>query len=173
MDNSLASLKKKTKEKLDGGKGQHRVFRGRLLQKRNELRERLGMAADLLSESSTMTGDSADLAFCNTTQYENSSAAKRNQEDLRRVEKALENLQRRTYGKCEMCLAKGKVTKIDPGRLNFDPATLNCVECQRRVESGTIVVPEDNDGDGFAGVPDANEAPELDLRDIESRFAKR
>ena len=52
-------------------------------------------------------------------------------EELQAIDEALERIEDKTFGDCEMCS-----TPIDSARLRAIPYTKLCIDCQRKTEAG-------------------------------------
>lgn len=53
--------------------------------------------------------------------------------DLKQYEKALNKIEKGTYGKCDHCSKE-----IDKKRLEYFPSSLYCSDCQRKIEKDVI-----------------------------------
>src|SRR5215471_4220969 len=103
-----------------------------LLARRSELRKRLGLELEELAhvKHSSASGDAADAAFDSSGEEIASTLAELEAKELAQVERALRRLKAGTYGKCEAC-----VSKIPVARLNALPYSTLCIKCQREMES--------------------------------------
>ncbi len=102
-----------------------------LVARRTELRKRLGMELDVLSNNKGMqrSGDAADAAFDSSGEELSSQLAELEAKELVQVERAIRRLKQGTYGKCEGCQ-----TKIPMARLSALPYSTLCIKCQREFE---------------------------------------
>lgn len=102
-----------------------------LLTRRAELRKRLGLELQGLAntEKNAPSGDAADAAFDTSGEEIASQLAELESKELAQIERALRRLKQGTYGKCEVC-----VTKIPVARLNALPFSTMCIKCQREQE---------------------------------------
>ncbi|MFM8275119.1 MAG: TraR/DksA family transcriptional regulator [Gemmata sp.] len=102
-----------------------------LLARRTELRKRLGLELEELAhvKHSSASGDAADAAFDASGEEISSTLAELEAKELAQIERALRRLKSGTYGKCEVC-----VLKIPVARLNALPFSTMCVKCQREME---------------------------------------
>lgn len=113
----------------------------KLLARRNELRQRLGMVLEDLAEHHTSGGDTADAAFDAASEALASSLAEMEARELLQVERALAKLKNGTYGRCEGCGCK-----IPIARLNALPYCTYCIACQRQIEAeGEDSLPQRHD----------------------------
>lgn len=99
-----------------------------LIQRRNELRKRLGMQLDDLG-GVDYTGDAADAAFGASGEELASQLAQLESNELAQTELALVRLKQGRYGICDVC-----EKKIPVGRLNAVPYSVMCVSCQSEAE---------------------------------------
>jgi DnaK suppressor protein len=98
--------------------------------RRDELRRRLGGdLKDLYNGSAGVGGDTADLAFDSAGEEVTSQIAQLESRELVQIERSLMRIKQGTYGVCEGCQHKIKVT-----RLNALPFTTTCIACQREME---------------------------------------
>mgnify|MGYP005854096201 CR=1 FL=1 len=102
-----------------------------LLNRRQELRKRLGMELDDLNMSGEPghPGDSADVAFGHNGEELASQLAEMEARELAQVELALLRLKQGKYGTCAGCDGK-----IPLARLNALPYSTLCIKCQREAE---------------------------------------
>lgn len=102
-----------------------------LVARRQELRKRLGMELDVLSQTKGMqrAGDAADAAFDASGEELSSQLAELEAKELVQVERAIRRLKAGTYGKCEGCQVK-----IPVARLGALPYSTLCIKCQREFE---------------------------------------
>jgi DnaK suppressor protein len=140
-----------------------------LLNRRNELRKRLGMEFDSMSSRNpTATGDSADVAFEHAGEELAFQLSELESRELAQVERALLRIKQGKYGVCDGCA--GKIPVV---RLNALPYSTLCIKCQREAESDTGFIGElaamdwdkVRDADGSHEDRDVNLAElEIDLR---------
>jgi len=101
-----------------------------LLARRDELRKSLRMEIEDLSDiANEPTGDEADAASDAVHHAVSSQLAELESRELEKIERALQQIRRKTYGTCEGC-----EKKIPLARLNALPYTTLCVTCQRDEE---------------------------------------
>ena len=74
-------------------------------------------------------GDSADAAFDAGSEEIASQLAELEARELSKIERALAQIKRGTYGLCEYCQGK-----IPVARLNALPYSTTCIKCQREME---------------------------------------
>jgi DnaK suppressor protein len=103
-----------------------------LVQRRDELRRRLGGELKDLLGNSGVSGDAADLAFDSAGEEVTSQLAELESRELMQIERAIQRLKRGTYGQCELCQKK-----IPIARLNALPFSTTCIHCQREMEGGS------------------------------------
>lgn len=103
-----------------------------LITRRSELRRRLGIELESLAhvKHSSASGDAADAAFDASGEELASTLAELESKELAQIERALRRLKSGNYGKCEVCVAR-----IPVARLNALPYSTLCVKCQREMES--------------------------------------
>jgi DnaK suppressor protein len=99
-----------------------------LLARRDELRRCLKLEIEDLSELGD-EGDSVDAASDAAHHAVSSQIAELESRELEKIERALHQIRRKTYGTCEACQKK-----IPLERLNALPYTTLCVTCQRDEE---------------------------------------
>jgi DnaK suppressor protein len=105
-----------------------------LLARRDALRKALKEEIQDLSEfpsGGTGTGDAADVASDAAHHEVSSKLAELESRELLKVERALAQIRRGSYGTCEGCSKK-----IPMQRLNALPYTTLCITCQRDEEQG-------------------------------------
>ena len=104
-----------------------------LLARRDALKKALKDEIKDLSEFPGMAGpgDAADIASDSAHHEVSSQLAELEARELARIERAMHQIRRGTYGTCEGC---GK--KIPMQRLNALPYTTLCITCQRDEERG-------------------------------------
>lgn len=141
-----------------------------LITRRTELRKRLGIdLEDLHRKQSSATGDSADAAFDSSGEEIASQLAELEAKELAQVERALRRLKQGTYGKCEVC-----VTKIPVARLNALPFSTFCIKCQREMEidGGWTAGRGDTDWARVADHANPMEERDVNLSDLEIDMSK-
>jgi len=108
------------------------AVRRALLRRRQELLRR--MQDELAAESAEATGatfnDLADQASRALSSELAHGVAEIANSELRMIDRALERIEKKTYGRCEAC---GK--RIAPGRLRALPFAELCVDCKREEEA--------------------------------------
>jgi DnaK suppressor protein len=102
-----------------------------LMERREELRQRLGGELSGLLHRSTHSGDAADQAFASSGEEVSSQLAQLESRELMQIERSLQRLKQGTYGQCEICQKK-----IPVARLNALPYSTTCIACQREMEAG-------------------------------------
>ena len=101
-----------------------------LLARREELRKSLRLEiADLSDLAEETVGDSADAASDAAHHAVSSQIAELESRELEKIERALQQIRRKSYGTCESCQKK-----IPLARLNALPYTTLCITCQRDEE---------------------------------------
>jgi len=101
-----------------------------LLRRRDALRKSLSdELRQLNTPDNTGVGDSIDAALDGDYSEINSQLAQTESRELMRIEHALEQIRRGTYGTCEVCGGK-----IAAARLQALPYATMCIECQQRME---------------------------------------
>lgn len=137
-----------------------------LLNRRNELRKRLGMELEdlALDKNSSVTGDAADAAFDASGEEIASTLAELEAKELAQIERALERLKAGTYGLCEACSAK-----IPVARLNALPYCTLCIKCQREweAEGGYSSDRSDRDWTRLSDLSNPMEDRDINIADIE------
>ncbi len=120
-----------------------------LLSQREELRKSLRLEIEDLSDLAEDTaGDAADAASDAAHHAVSSQIAELESRELDKIERALQQIRRKSYGTCETCQKK-----IPLERLNALPYTTLCISCQRDEERfGTSG--EDSDAGGWDKVLD-------------------
>jgi DnaK suppressor protein len=101
--------------------------RKRLQKEREQTQAELGRLREYLKAEPGPTGDEVDLAVYE--REKNLALARRLEQKLEEIDKALETAKKGTYGICERC---GK--PIDPTRLEALPETTLCVKCKNELE---------------------------------------
>lgn len=123
----------RTKGRTRGGGLQSRrkaYFRGRLLESRRRLLERIG--AELESTAGTsgrISGDFADIAASSVEQETAFHIGTVETDTVARIDHALQRIEDGTYGICEDCRRR-----IPQNRLKVLPFASVCVECKARRE---------------------------------------
>lgn len=121
-------MPKKTK-RAQGARGRATAkLRAALVAERDRLRERL-RALDSTGESDGSVQDSIDAATDASIRDVLRGLTSNESEQLRRVEIALEKIDKGTYGRCEACGGP-----IEAARLEALPFATFCVACQRKEE---------------------------------------
>ncbi len=104
---------------------------GSLINRRDELRKRLGIdLEDLHRKVTSATGDVADAAFDSSGEEMASQLAELEAKELTQIERAIRKLKQGSYGKCEGCNCT-----IPVARLNALPFSTLCIKCQREMET--------------------------------------
>ncbi len=99
-----------------------------LLNKRNQLRKRLGMELETLHNDISV-GDSAEVAFAASGEEITAQLAQLDAKELGQIEVALHRVKQGMYGVCNGCDAK-----IPVARLDALPYSVLCIKCQRESE---------------------------------------
>jgi DnaK suppressor protein len=128
----------------------HKTLSGR----RQELRKRLGMGLKDLRQSDDLSGDAADAAFGAAGEELASQLAELEAKELAKVERALVRLKQGKYGQCDGCDAK-----IPVARLEAQPYSTLCIQCQRESE-------RDNMWFQDRGLTDWNAVSDGDEKDV-------
>ncbi len=114
------------------------AVRRRLLQRRQELLRR--MQGELAAEGAEASGatfhDLADQASRALSSELAHGVAEMASNELRMIDRALERIEKKTYGRCQVC---GK--RIAPGRLRALPFAELCVDCKREEEANQSTTP--------------------------------
>jgi YteA family regulatory protein len=114
----------------------------RLLEERERLTAKLDNTSDFqlnqtlaesISELSVYDNHPADIASETFEREKDLALFNSNQEVLRKIGEALQNIERGTYGLCESC-GRG----IDVERLEAVPYTTFCIQCERKEEEEYI-----------------------------------
>lgn len=115
-----------------------------LLNRRNELRKRIGLEMDNLDMAGRydVSGDAADVAFEHTGEELASQLAEIETRELTQIEHALSRIKQGKYGVCEGC-----GHKILVARLNALPYSTLCIGCQRESESDSTWLAARRDSD--------------------------
>ncbi len=101
-----------------------------LLNRRNELRKRLGDDLDALAQNSLgSTGDIADAAFAGSGEEVAAHLAEIESKELALIDIALLRIKQGKYGVCNGCDGR-----IPVARLSALPYSVLCVKCQRESE---------------------------------------
>jgi DnaK suppressor protein len=137
-----------------------------LLNRRTELRKRLGMELEDLAHTkhSSVSGDAADAAFEASGEEMASTLAELEAKELAQIERALRRLKAGTYGICEVCSCKIPIL-----RLNALPYSTMCIKCQRETESESAWR-DNRSADDWARIAEGNnpmEERDINLADIE------
>ena len=105
-------------------------FRGKLLERRRRLLERLDAELQCVANiKTTVDGDVADQAAANSEQEDIFRIGSIESDAVARIDYALQRLDDGTYGVCEEC---GK--RIPQARLKVLPFATSCVQCQETIE---------------------------------------
>jgi DnaK suppressor protein len=131
--------------------------------RRAELQKRLGgQLADLAgSDSSVVTGDSADAAFESVGEELSSQLAEMEARELRQITVALNRIKTGHYGICDGCTCK-----IPVARLTALPYSTLCIKCQSQAEDDDSFL-ADRGIVGWGGLRDSSDR-ELTAAQIEA-----
>jgi DnaK suppressor protein len=141
-----------------------------LLNRRTELRKRLGVEMETLSvRNAASTGDSADAAFEHSGEELAFQISELESRELAQVERALLRIKQGKYGVCDGCGCKIPVV-----RLNALPYSTLCIKCQREAEADTGFVGEmaAMDWDKVRDADGTHEDRDVDLADLEIDLRK-
>jgi YteA family regulatory protein len=117
-------------------------LKNRLLEEKNRLETKLNNTSDFqlnqtmsesISELSVYDNHPADIASETFEREKDLALFNSNQEILQKIDEAIENINKGTYGFCESC---GR--EIDAGRLEAIPYTTFCIQCERKEEKEYI-----------------------------------
>jgi len=108
----------------------------RLIARRDDLRRSLDRDLDRVRETSVAAGvgDQVDAAVDAAVDEISSRLAEIETRELDRIERALERIAARSYGRCEFCGGK-----ISATRLNALPDANSCIDCQREEERRAVI----------------------------------
>lgn len=84
---------------------------------------------DIKKEADIRHGDEADIAESSYEQEMAFYLKTRGQDELRQIDEALERIEKGEYGACDECGGE-----IPRKRLEVQPYSLHCVECQDKME---------------------------------------
>jgi DnaK suppressor protein len=139
-----------------------------LLNRRAELRKRLGMELDGLGmKTPSATGDSADAAFESTGEELAGQLAQLEARELAQIELALRRIKQGQYGVCDGCGCK-----IPVARLNALPYSTFCVKCQQESERHASWLDDRMQTADWGSVRDADGDREVRLSDLEIDLSK-
>ena len=139
-----------------------------LLQRRDELRRRLGTGLnDLVNESQDSVGDAADAAFDAAGEELASHLAEFESKELAQVETALARIKQGRYGICDGC-----DQKILVARLNALPYSTLCIECQRQADDDDRWEPRYANSSTWGDLADAGDEREISIHEIEMDLTK-
>ncbi|HEX3046187.1 MAG TPA: TraR/DksA C4-type zinc finger protein [Bacillota bacterium] len=117
-------------------------LKNRLLEEKSRLTTKLNNTSDFqlnqtmsesISELSVYDNHPADIASETFEREKDLALFNSNQEILQKIDEAIENINKGTYGLCESC---GR--EIDAGRLEAIPYTTFCIQCERKEEKEYI-----------------------------------
>ena len=139
-----------------------------LLSRRDSLRKSLKLEIEDLGEAACGSSDSLDAASDAAHHAVSSQLAELESRELIKIERALQQIRRGTYGVCEACSKK-----IPLARLNVLAYTTLCVTCQQDEER----IGQGGDGDEAGGwdkvyeVERSQRDEHIRLSDIEMDFS--
>jgi len=136
----MSTTKPKRTRRRASGYGE---MRGLLLRRREELLAQMndGLADSRLDRVGAQFQDAADRATDSLYHELAQGVAEIATANLHKIDRALEKIERKTYGKCEAC---GK--RIPQARLRALPFADLCVRCQQEVEEESAADPYDHLG---------------------------
>lgn len=137
-----------------------------LLNRRSELRRRLGMEMDELRAKSVASGDAADAAFDSTSEELASKLAQLEAKELAQIEHAISRIKQGKYGICAGCNSKILVT-----RLNALPYSTLCIKCQRESENDSTWL-ESRIQANWNSLQDSTDDRDVTLADLEVHLGK-
>ena len=143
--------------------GLHKI----LMNRRAELRKRLGIELADLSRGKSAQGDAADAAFDASGEEMASQLAELESKELAQVERAIKRLKQGSYGQCESCSSK-----ILIARLNALPFSTLCIKCQREMESdsGWMSAGADEDWTRISDHDHSMDDRQVKMADLESEL---
>jgi len=136
-----------------------------LLQRRQELRKRLGMEMQTLDTGGRESGDSADEAFHTVGGDLASQMIEYESAELTQIEIALMRLKQGRYGVCDVC-----EKKIPAKRLNAVPYSIMCVGCQGEAEKADANWLETHADFQWSSLQDDDR--EFDYRDVQVEYGR-
>jgi len=129
------SRKTKTKKSRRRKADRWAALRRKLLRRRQELLRQMqgGLAAEVSEATGATFNDLADQASRALSSELAHGVAEIAHNELRMIDRALERIEKKTYGRCEVC---GK--RIAAGRLRALPFAELCVDCKREEEASQL-----------------------------------
>ncbi len=111
------------------GKFDIKAVKVKLVERKNEILTDLGLTEDVLKPVELDQSRFGRISRMGEMQEHEMAMAvhRREQAELRRIEKALARIEGDEYGECVSC---GE--EIGPARLEVDPAVSTCIECASR-----------------------------------------
>lgn len=135
----------------------------RLIEQRNELREKLGHDSSIGRGAGSGTSDLGDLASEDAEQEINTQLVALESRELARIDRAIEAIREGHYGKCDGC---GK--SIPVTRLRALPYTSTCVDCQRiQEETGVEFGTDEADWESAFRMEARQSESDLTMRDLD------
>jgi DnaK suppressor protein len=110
-------------------------FKAGLRELRSELLRTIAVVEQEMRELIEPTADNIDVSCCNATKESMAARNTQNRRKLKLVELALERIQDGSFGVCTACGGA-----IGLKRLQAVPSASHCIECQERLEQGTLNV---------------------------------
>jgi DnaK suppressor protein len=110
-------------------------FKAGLREQQRELQRTIERVEEDLRQVGEPTADNIDLPCCNATKESMAARNSQNHSKLKLVELALERIQNGSFGTCIACGGG-----IGLKRLQAVPSASHCIECQERLEQGTLDV---------------------------------
>jgi DnaK suppressor protein len=138
-----------------------------LLNKRNDLRKRLGLGLDQLQGDSFGVGDTAEAAFAASGDEINSQLAQLEANELAQIEMALSRVKQGMYGTCAGCECK-----IPVGRLTALPYSVLCIKCQREVEKDSTWLEDRLGAVDFNKLQDAGSDRDFSVAEFEMNYSR-
>jgi DnaK suppressor protein len=110
-------------------------FKAGLRELRSELLRTIAVVEQEMRELIEPTADNIDVSCCHATKESMAARNTQNRRKLKLVELALERIQDGSFGVCTACGGA-----IGLKRLQAVPSASHCIECQERLEQGTLNV---------------------------------
>jgi DnaK suppressor protein len=110
-------------------------FKAGLRELQSELQRTIAAVEQEMRELSEPAADNIDVSCCNATKETMAARNTQNRRKLKLVELAIERIQDGSFGVCTACGCA-----IGLKRLQAVPSASHCIECQGRLEQGTLNV---------------------------------
>lgn len=137
----------------------------RLMDKRADLRKKLGSVDPQWESTPPQGGDVGDAANHGASRELNTQLAALENRELRQVEQAIELIREGRYGRCEHCSQS-----IPLERLRAVPTTIMCVKCQSEIElNGHLPDATDVDWSKAMDHEGQGNTSEVTIRDLDVR----